>query len=173
MINILEKFGKSLSKFLFPLLYQVFNLFKINRRAVNYFSEKGFFANNNQNFGDLISSLLNKNKILALDVGAQGGFNSDNFLPEKYNVFFKPILVEPLKEEAEKLRKENEYVIANGLWSKSIKKEINILGNRLGSSSMYQPDPNLFDLHNIKKKIILTTKLPIKLRYNVKHLLTR
>ena len=76
-----------------------------------FFSEKGFFANNNQNFGDLISSLLNKNKILALDVGAQGGFNSDNFLPEKYNVFFKPILVEPLKEEAEKLRKENEYVI--------------------------------------------------------------
>jgi FkbM family methyltransferase len=162
MINILEKFGKSLSKFLFPLLYQVFNLFKINRRAVNYFSEKGFFANNNQNFGDLISSLLNKNKILALDVGAQGGFNSDNFLPEKYNVFFKPILVEPLKEEAEKLRKENEYVIANGLWSKSIKKEINILGNRLGSSSMYQPDPNLFDLHNIKKKDYINYKITNK-----------
>ena len=162
MINILEKFGKSLSKFLFPLLYQVFNLFKINRRAVNYFSEKGFFANNNQNFGDLISSLLNKNKILALDVGAQGGFNSDNFLPEKYNVFFKPILVEPLKEEAEKLRKENEYVIANGLWSKSIKKEINILGNRLGSSSMYQPDPNLFDLHKIKKKDYINYKITNK-----------
>ena len=162
MIDILEKFGKSLSKFLFPLLYQVFNLFKINRRAVNYFSEKGFFANNNQNFGDLISSLLNKNKILALDVGAQGGFNSDNFLPEKYNVFFKPILVEPLKEEAEKLRKENEYVIANGLWSKSIKKEINILGNRLGSSSMYQPDPNLFDLHKIKKKDYINYKITNK-----------
>lgn len=162
MIDILEKFGKSLSKFLFPLLYQVFNLFKINRRAVNYFSEKGFFANNNQNFGDLISSLLNKNKILALDVGAQGGFNSDNFLPEKYNVFFKPILVEPLKEEAEKLKKENEYVIANGLWSKSIKKEINILGNRLGSSSMYQPDPNLFDLHKIKKKDYINYKITNK-----------
>ena len=99
MINILEKFGKSLSKFLFPLLYQVFNLFKINRRAVNYFSEKGFFANNNQNFGDLISSLLNKNKILALDVGAQGGFNSDNFLPEKYNVFLNQFWLNHLKRK--------------------------------------------------------------------------
>ena len=74
-------------------------------------------------------------------------------------------MVEPLKEEAEKLRKENEYVIANGLWSKSIKKEINILGNRLGSSSMYQPDPNLFDLHNIKKDYInykITNKVEVQ-----------
>ena len=71
-------------------------------------------------------------------------------------------MVEPLKEEAEKLRKENEYVIANGLWSKSIKKEINILGNRLGSSSMYQPDPNLFDLHNIKKKDYINYKITNK-----------
>lgn len=152
MIKFSEKIGKSFSKILLPLLFKVFYFFKINRRAINYFSEKSFFANNNHNLVDLISSLLNKKKILVLDVGAQGGFNSDHFLPEKYNFFFKSILVEPIKKEAEKLKKNNNYVISNGLWSSSTKKEINILGNRLGSSSMYEPDSNLFDLHNIKKK---------------------
>ena len=26
-----------------------------------------------------------------------------------------------------------------------------ILGNRLGSSSLYEPDPKFFDLHNLEK----------------------
>ena len=152
MKKFTEKFGKSFSKFLFPILFKLFTLLKINRRAINYLSEKSFFSNNNQNFKNLIHSLLNKKKIITLDVGAQGGFNSDKFLPEKYDIFFQPILIEPIKEEAEKLKKNNDYVIANGLWSSCERKKINILGNRLGSSSMYEPDPNMFDLHNIKKK---------------------
>ena len=67
-------------------------------------------------------------------------------------------MVEPLKEEAKKLKTSDNYVIQNGLWSKKIKK-VNILGNRLGSSSMYQPDPNLFDLHSIKKKDYINYKI--------------
>ena len=148
----MKKFGKSFSKFLFPILFKLFSLLNINRRAINYFSERAFFSNNDHNFKNLIHSLLNEKKITALDVGAQGGFNSDFFLSEKYNIFFQPILIEPIKEEAEKLKKNNKYVVANALWSSRIKKKINILGNRLGSSSMYEPDPNLFDLHNIKKE---------------------
>ena len=148
----IEKFGKIFSKFLFPILFKLFFLLRINRRAINYLSDKNFFLNNNHDFRNLIQSLLNEKKIIALDVGAQGGFNSDNFLPEKYNNFFQTILVEPIKEEAEKLKKNNNYVIANGLWSSRERKKINILGNRLGSSSMYEPDPNMFDFHNIKKK---------------------
>ena len=148
----IEKFGKSFSKFLFPALFKLFSLFKINRRAINYLSDKKFFLNNNHDFRNLIQSLLNDKKIIALDVGAQGGFNSDNFLAEKYNFFFQPILVEPIKEEAQKLKNNNNYVITNGLWSSREKKKINILGNRLGSSSMYEPDPDMFELHNIKKK---------------------
>ena len=146
------KLGKSFSKLLLPVLHKIFFFFKINRRAINYFSEKGYFANNYQNFENIIQSLLKEKKMLALDVGAQGGFNSDFFLAEKYNNFFEPILIEPIKEEAEKLKKNNKFVVSNALWSSSIKKKINILGNRLGSSSMYDPDPNLFDLHDIKKK---------------------
>ena len=36
----------------------------------------------------------------------------------------------------------------------SNKKKIYILGNRLGSSSMYEPNPDLFDCIKLKKKII-------------------
>ena len=75
MKKFTEKFGKSFSKLLFPLLFNLFSFFKINRRAVNYLSEKGFFSNINQNFESLIQPLLNGKKITALDVGAQGGFN--------------------------------------------------------------------------------------------------
>ena len=152
MRKIIGKIGKGFSKILFPLLFKIFFFFKINRRAVNFFSEKGFFANNNHNFTDLINFLLNQKKIIALDVGAQGGFNSDQFIPNMYNHFFEPVLIEPIKEEAEKLKKKNTYVIENALWSSQIKKKIYILGNRLGSSSMYEPNPDFFDLHKIKKK---------------------
>ena len=62
-------------------------------------------------------------KIIALDVGAQGGFNSDEFFSKKYNNFFEPVLVEPIKEEAEKLKRKNKYVINNGLWSSKTKKK--------------------------------------------------
>lgn len=147
-----EKLSISFSKFFFPVLYKLFSLLKINRRAINYFSEKSFFSNNNHDFKSLIHMLLKEKKITALDVGAQGGFNSDYFLSAKYNFFFQPILVEPIKEEAEKLKKNNKYVVTKALWSSRSKKTINVLGNRLGSSSMYEPRPDLFDLHNIKKK---------------------
>jgi FkbM family methyltransferase len=152
MNKIVERLGKSFSKFLFPILYKIFFFFKINKRAANYFNEKSFFSNNKQNFKDVIKSLLEKNKIIALDVGAQGGFNSDEFIPSRYNDFFEAVLVEPIREESEKLKKKNKFVINNGMWSAKIKKKIYILGNRLGSSSMYEPDSNLFQFHKIKNE---------------------
>ena len=59
--------------------------------------------------------MLNAEKIISLDVGAQGGFNSDGFFPKRYNQFFKAILVEPIKEEAKKLKTSDNYVIQNAL----------------------------------------------------------
>jgi len=152
MKKISEKLSISFSKFFFPMLFKLFSLLKINRRAINYFSEKSFFLNNNHDFKSLIHTLLKEKKIITLDVGAQGGFNSDCFLSVKYNIFFQPILVEPIKEEAEKLKKNNKYVVTKALWSSRRTKTINVLGNRLGSSSMYEPRPDLFNLHNIKRK---------------------
>ena len=150
MNKIFEKLGKSFSKILFPILYKIFFFLKINKRAANYFDEKSYFSNNKQNFVETIKFLLENNKITALDVGAQGGFNSDKFFSSKYNNFFESVLVEPIKVEAEKLKKQSKYIINNGLWSSKIKKKIYILGNRLGSSSMYEPNPNSFQLHKVK-----------------------
>ena len=68
-----------------------------------------------------IKGLLKNEKIISLDVGAQGGFNSDKFFPSKYNCFFKEILIEPINSEAEKL-KNKKCLINKGLWSKKEKK---------------------------------------------------
>jgi FkbM family methyltransferase len=150
--KLLLKLSRSIIKLLLPLLSVIFIKLKINRRVINYLNDKSLVSNIYYDFSNLIKKNLNNEKIIALDIGAQGGFNSDNFFPLKYNQFFEPVLVEPIKEEANKLMVNNKYVINKGIWSTKIKKKINILGNRMGSSSMYEPDSSLFDIHQIKKK---------------------
>ena len=146
-----NKISKSLIKLILPLIYKILTKFKLNRRVINFLSDKSYRSNEKHNFTNLISDLLKNEKIISLDVGAQGGFNSDKFFPSKYNCFFKDILIEPINSEAEKL-KHNKFIINKGLWSKKEKKKLNIFENRLGSSSMYEPDEELFDLHDLKKK---------------------
>jgi FkbM family methyltransferase len=143
---------KSLIKFILPFFSKLFIVLKVNKRIANFLNEKSFLANNYYNFSEFLENLNKNEKIIALDIGAQGGFNSDLFFPKKYNKFFQPILVEPIKEEAEKLKEKFKFVIDKGLWSSDMKKKIFILGNRLGSSSMYEPDKSVFDIHKIKKK---------------------
>jgi len=151
-MKILFKISRSIVKLILPYLSFLFIRLKINKRIADYLNDKSFFANNYYNFSNIIEKNLNDKKIVALDIGAQGGFNSDCFFPKKYNNFFDPILVEPIKSEAKKLMAKNKYVINKGIWGEKTKKNIYILGRRLGSSSMYQPDINYFDIHKIKKK---------------------
>jgi FkbM family methyltransferase len=146
------RFSSSVIKLLLPLLSIIFIKTKINRRVINFLNDKSFNANNYYDFSNLIKNNLNNEKIIALDIGAQGGFNSDDFFHKRYDQFFEPILVEPIKDEADKLMADNKYVVDKGLWSSKTKKKINLLENRLGSSSMYQPDTDLFSLHQIKEK---------------------
>ena len=146
-----NKISRSLVKLILPIIYKILVKFKLNRRVINFLSDKSYRSNDQYNFTRLISGLLKNEKIISLDVGAQGGFNSDKFFPSKYNSFFKEILIEPINSEAEKLENKK-FVISKGLWSKKEKKKLNILDNRLGSSSMYEPDEEYFDLHNLKKK---------------------
>jgi len=148
----LFKLSRSIIKLLLPCLSVIFIKLKINRRIINYLNDKSFLANNRYDFSDLIKINLNNKKIIALDIGAQGGFNSDIFFPAKYNKFFEPILVEPIEKEAKKLSLNNKYVIGKGIWSKQERKKIYILGNRLGSSSMYKPETDYFNIHKIEKK---------------------
>tara|TARA_B100001057_G_scaffold359408_1_gene361676 strand:- start:272 stop:1216 length:945 start_codon:yes stop_codon:yes gene_type:complete len=151
MKNKIFKFSRSLVKILLPAVSKVLIKLKLNRRVINFLHEKSYNSNSKYNFTSLLEKFLEKDKIIALDVGAQGGFNSDTFFPEKYNHFFEEILIEPIDSEAKKIMS-NKFTINKGLWSEKAKKRLYILENRLGSSSMYEPNINSFDLHNIKKK---------------------
>ncbi len=145
------KFFKSLMKLILPIIFKILIKLKLNRRVINFLSEKSYKSNDKFNFVKLIETLLKNKKILALDVGAQGGFNSDKFFSSKYEFFFDDILVEPIKSEAEKFNK-GKFFINKGLWDKKETRKLYILDGRLGSSSMYKPDIKNFDLHNIKER---------------------
>jgi FkbM family methyltransferase len=148
--KIILKLFRSLIKIILPIIFKILIKLKLNRRVINFLNDKSYNSNNSYNFTKTIKNILNDKKIIALDVGAQGGFNSDNFFPKKYNCFFENILIEPIETEAKKLNKDK-YTINKGVWSKQEKRKLYILDNRLGSSSMYEPDINNFDLHNIRK----------------------
>ena len=145
------KFLRSLIKNIFTIYFKIFIKLKVNRRVINYLQEKSYFSNERYNFSEKLNYLLKNEKLIALDVGAQGGFNSDNFFPKRYKPFFDCIMVEPIKSEAEKIKNEK-YIITKALWSKKERKKFFILDKRLGSSSMFKPDREKFDLHDIKKK---------------------
>ena len=104
--NFLKLF-KSLVKIILPILSKILINLKINRRVINFLSDKSYNSNNVYNFNEIIIDLIKNEKIISLDVGAQGGFNSDNFFPRKYNFFFDSILVEPIKTEADKFKEKN------------------------------------------------------------------
>ena len=145
MIKILlSKIIKIISKVLIGL--------KIHSRIVNQLNKLRSESHKNQDHSKFISELLKENKLVALDVGAQGGFFNASIFSEKYNFFFDPIVVEPIPEEAKKLEDKNYKVISKGLWSENCKKKLYILGKRPGSSSMYKPNSNTFDLYDFKKK---------------------
>ena len=148
-MNKILKFSRSFIKIILPVIYSILINLKINRRVINFLQEKSYASNNKYNFIPIINRFLKDKKIIALDIGAQGGFNSDNFFPNKYNFFFENILIEPIKSEAKKIKGEK-FVINKGLWSNKEIKKLYILDNRLGSSSMYEPNKDNFDLHNIK-----------------------
>ena len=148
--KIILKLFRSLIKIILPIVFKILIKLKLNRRVINFLNDKSYNSNNYYDFTKIIQNILNDKKIVALDIGAQGGFNSDNFFPKKYNSFFEDVLIEPIEAEANKLKK-NKYVINKGIWSKQERKKLFILDNRLGSSSMYQPNTRNFDLHNIKK----------------------
>ena len=74
-------------------------------------------------------------------------------------------MVEPIRSEADKLNNKNP-VVNKGLWSKKEKKILFILKSRPGSSSMYEPNKENFELHNIKQRdyenYIITSKQEVE-----------
>tara|TARA_B100000579_G_scaffold277539_1_gene229563 strand:- start:200 stop:1069 length:870 start_codon:yes stop_codon:yes gene_type:complete len=125
-------------------------LFKANTRVINFFTDKQFNANNSYNFQKDIDLLLKNRKLVGLDVGAQGGFNSDKFFPEKYNKYFESILVDPLKDSLK--NSESKHIINKGLWSSKEIRKLYVLNKRPQSSSMYEPDKNSLSIYGFKEK---------------------
>ena len=101
--NKILKISKSILKIILPVIFKILIKLKLNRRVVNFLNDKSYTSNNLYNFTEIIEKTLGNKKIIALDIGAQGGFNSDKFFPSRYNIFFEDILIEPIKTEAEKL----------------------------------------------------------------------
>ena len=153
------KIFRSIIKLILPTLSNLFLLLRVNRRVINYLEDKSFSSNNNYNFKNEIKILLKDRKIFALDIGAQGGFNSDEFFHNKYKSFFEPIMVEPIPKEADKLKKNYKYVIGKGIWSSNIKKKLFILGNRLGSSSIYEPSESNLKMYGYNSKELKNFKI--------------
>ena len=91
--KIITKLFRSLLKIILPFIFKILIKLRLNRRVINFLNEKSFNANNFYNFTKIIEEMLGKKKIITLDVGAQDGFNSDNFFAAKYNKFFDNILV--------------------------------------------------------------------------------
>ena len=80
------KIFRSLIKIILPIIFKILIRFKSNRRVINFLNEKSYFSNHSHNFSSVIKDILKNDKILAMDVGAQGGFNSDFFFPKRYSV---------------------------------------------------------------------------------------
>ena len=152
--KIIRFFYRVLSKiiyFILPVISKFLIALRLNSRIINQLNKLRYESHRKDNHKNLILKLLGENKIIALDVGAQGGFLNSSLFHKKYNNFFDAILVEPILNEAEKLIKKNYRVITKGLWSSNCKKKLYVLGERSGSSSMYRPSKDSYDLYNFKK----------------------
>ena len=155
VLKVTRFFYRILSKIIYlliPIISKILIALRLNSRIINQLNRLRYESHKTDDHSNLISKLLVDNKLIALDVGAQGGFFESNIFAKKYNNFFDPIVVEPLSNEAEKLSKKNYKVVTKGLWSTNCKKKLYVLGKRLGSSSMYKPSKDNYDLYNFKKK---------------------
>tara|TARA_Y100001970_G_scaffold221899_1_gene272797 strand:- start:4191 stop:5129 length:939 start_codon:yes stop_codon:yes gene_type:complete len=145
-----KKLRSSIAKLILPFLYKIFKLLKANTRATNFLNEKKNNANDIYNFQSTLEKLLKNKKLISLDVGAQGGFNSDKFFPNKYNKFFEAILVDPLKDSLK--QESGNHIITRGLWSSKCQRKLYVLNKRPGSSSMFEPDKKSLEIYGFKQK---------------------
>jgi len=155
LLKIARFFYRLLSKVIYliiPIIFRILIILKMNSRIINQLNKLRSESHRIQNHTSLVTRLLQNSKLVALDVGAQGGFLNGSIFAEKYNSFFSAIALEPIESEAKKLKDKNYQVIPKGLWSSNCKKKLYFLGKRSGSSSMYKPNKNVFQLFGFKNK---------------------
>ena len=113
--------------FLIPIISKILKTLRLNSRIINQLNELRAASHKSDDHKNLVSKLLATNKLVALDVGAQGGFFNASIFPKRYNSFFDPIVVEPIESEAKKLMQQNYKVISKGLWSTNCNKKLYVL----------------------------------------------
>ncbi len=148
------------------MISKILVVLKIRSRVINQFNKLRSESHKNQDHSNFISKLLGKQRLIALDVGAQGGFFNGSIFSKKYNSFFDPVVVEPIPSEAEKLVNQNYKVIKNGIWSTKCKKKLYILGSRPGSSSMYRPNKESLNIYGFKKENFSQFKVTDEIEVN-------
>ena len=113
--KIIRFFCRLISKiigFFIPAISKILVALRLNSRIVNQLNKLRSESHKTDNHSNLVSKLLGEKKILALDVGAQGGFFNDSIFSRRYNIFFDPIVVEPIPAEAKKLKEQSYKVIS-------------------------------------------------------------
>lgn len=141
--NTLKKFRFFLFFKIITKFFPIIRLLKMVSLSIDGLESFRHNLNKESNFRHIFDKHPLKKNLIALDVGAQGGFNSDydkDFL-EKYEKYFDSILVEPIPSEFKKLK--NKFAtIEGGLWSSNCTKKLYIYKNKFngltGASSMYK-----------------------------------
>ena len=108
--KIIRFFYRLLSKIIYlciPFISRILIATRFHSRIINQLNKLRSESHKIDDHRNFISKFLGENKLVALDVGAQGGFFNASIFSEKYNKFFAPIMVEPIVSEAEKLVKQN------------------------------------------------------------------
>ena len=104
--KIIKFFYRLLSKIIYfcvPIFSKIFIVFRLHSRIIDQLNKLRSESHKNEDHTNFVSKLLEEKKLVALDVGAQGGFFNESIFSKKYNFFFDPITVEPIPDEAKKL----------------------------------------------------------------------
>ena len=83
-IKILRFLCRMLSKivsYCIPLISRIFILLRLNSRIINQLNKLRSESHTIIDHRDLVSKILMDKKLVALDVGAQGGFFNANIIP--------------------------------------------------------------------------------------------
>ena len=75
-----------LSKIVF-VISKILTALRLRSRIVNQLNKLRSESHKNDDYRDAISQFMGKEKLIALDVGAQGGFFNANIFSKNYNIF--------------------------------------------------------------------------------------
>ena len=96
---------RSFIKYIIIKLLPLLQILRIQTFIINELTRIRHKSNQYDYINQVISVLPLKRKLIFLDVGAQGIIHDESDFLKKNEIFFNPILVEPISAAAEKLKK--------------------------------------------------------------------